>query len=157
MSCCFYLPGVWHSWALGVLGRAGLSQQILCWGQQSQAPHDGYQQSHGPQGGGGPAGSRASGTLGGREEDAEKGETYVVVPGWGKEELQLAETLGEARKQDEMQETSVLFLPPPGGRQAKRSLTPPPPNADDLGACPQIPRIPDSKVDQAQAKTKLRT
>lgn len=89
VSCRFYLPVLWHIWALGMVGRAGRSQQILC-----QPQRDGYQQSQGAPGRWGPAGSRASGTLGGRE-DAEKGETHAAVPGWGKEELRLAETLGK--------------------------------------------------------------
>lgn len=48
----------------------------------------------------------------------------------------------------------LLFLPPPGGGQVKRSL---PLIAGDLRACLHLPSIPDSKADQAQAKTLLRT
>lgn len=43
---------------------------------------------------------------------------------------------------------------PPGGGQVK---SPPPTITDPFGACPHFPSSPDSKVDQAQAKTLLRT
>lgn len=72
----------------------------------------------------------------------EERETYVIMLRWGKEELDIAETLGKLRQRMRCRRYTVLLLPPLGWRGIKKE---PPLPAKDLRTslhhpASQIPR-----------------